>query len=116
MGLLLGTGGEAIGGSLYKTTVGDLLKKRFVGRENPAHRSGQRCGGPAPDVRREPRRYDGFVISAVATRTAAIDGKTDQPFWTFMPPDTKTYNMPTPGFFTGSDYEPDFFVCAALGQ
>lgn len=113
--LLFGTGGEAIGGHVYKATLGDLLKndlsKVIVLATEPAK------GVVAPPliVDLNADHTPDYVISTVAARTLAIDGKTNRVLWGFSHPDAETYSMPALGYFTGNDNVPDVFVCYAIG-
>ncbi|GAB3642259.1 outer membrane protein assembly factor BamB family protein [Spirosoma arcticum] len=114
--LLFGTGGEAISGSFYKATLGDLFRNDLSGAKRLATEASK--GVVAPPLVCDLNR-DGtpdYVISTVAARTLAIDGKTDRVLWTFAQPGAETYSMPAIGYFTGNDFIPDFFVCYAIGK
>ena len=113
--LLFGTGGEAIGGHLYRTTLGALLRhdlSRAIPLTNEKYK-----GFCAPPVvcQLTPDSVSDFVVSTVAGRTIAIDGKTNTPIWTFSHSGSETFGCPTPGYFVGDDRIPDFFVAYALG-
>lgn len=113
--VLFGTGGEAVGGSFYKATLGDLLRNDLSGASRLATEAGK--GVVAPSLVCDLNR-DGipdYVISTVAARTLAIDGKTDKVLWVFSRPDAETFSMPAVGYFTGNDSIPDLFVCYAIG-
>lgn len=113
--LLFGTGGEAIGGHFYKATLGDLLQNDLSKAKILVTEATK--GIVAPPLVGD-LNADGtpdYVISTVAARTLAIDGKTDRALWGFQHPDAETYSMPTVGYFTGPDRVPDFFVCYAVG-
>lgn len=113
--LLFGTGGEAIGGHLYKATLGDLLRNDLSAAQVLLTETTK--GVVAPPLLTD-LNGDGiidYVVSTVAARTVAIDGRTDRVLWSFAHPDAESYSMPAVGYFTGQDRVPDFFVCYAIG-
>jgi len=113
--LLFGTGGEAIGGHFYKATLGDLLKNDLSKAIILVTETSKGVVAPALIVDLNADNTPDYVISTVAARTLAIDGKTNQLLWGFQHPDAETYSMPAVGYFTGNDNVPDFFVCYAIG-
>lgn len=114
--LLFGTGGEAIGGSFYKATLGDLFRNDLSTAKCLVTEVGK--GVVAPPLVCE-LNQDGtpdYIINTVAARTIAIDGETNRTLWTFTQPGAETYSMPAVGYFSGNDSIPDFFVCYAIGK
>ncbi|WP_158408763.1 outer membrane protein assembly factor BamB family protein [Fibrella aestuarina] len=113
--VLFGTGGEAIGGCLYKATLGDLFHDNLANAKLLVTEA--KKGIVAPPLVCDLNR-DGtpdYLVTTVAARTLAIDGKTDRVLWTFSAPGAETYSMPAVGYFTGNDSIPDFFVSYAVG-
>ncbi|MFN8344519.1 MAG: hypothetical protein U0X91_05930 [Spirosomataceae bacterium] len=113
--LLFGTGGEAIGGSAYKTTLGDLLKNDLTNAQRLT--SDKYKGILAPplicDVNSD--GISDYVFNLVTGKTQAVDGKTHELLWEFSYPRAETFSMPAIGYFTGNDRIPDFFVSYAVG-
>ena len=113
--LLFGTGGEAIGGHLYRATLGDLLRNDLSHAIPLAEEKYKGFCAPPVVCQLTPDGIADFVVSTVAGRTLAIDGQTNQPLWTFSHPGSETFGCPAPGYFVGNDRIPDFFVAYALG-
>lgn len=113
--LLFGTGGEAIGGHLYKATLGDLLRDNLSNAKVLVTEAAKGIIAPPLLCDITADGVPDYIISTVAARTIAIDGKTDRIIWGFSYPDAETYSMPAVGYFIKGDRMPDFFVCYAIG-
>jgi outer membrane protein assembly factor BamB len=112
--IIFGTGGETIGGNLYRTTLQDLMggdiSKAIV------LASGSDKGFIAPPVLADITR-DGIpdiIANAVDGRMIAINGATNKLQWIVHLPGTEAYATPATGFFT-TDEVPDFFSNYGIG-
>jgi outer membrane protein assembly factor BamB len=114
--VVFGTGGETVGGNLYVTTLSQILKgdlsKSIVLDTSPSK------GYIAPPIWAD-ISMDGvpdIIVNAVEGKLMAFDGTTNKPIWSVKSPETEAYSSIAPGFFTGSDNVPDFFVSYCVGQ
>jgi len=114
--VIFGSGGETIGGHLYATTLsqimkGDLSKARKLDQSPDK-------GYIAPPVWIDVNN-DGtldVVANAVEGKLLAFDGNSYKKIWSVKMPQTEAYSSVAPGFFTGNDKVPDFFVTYAVGE
>lgn len=112
--VLFGTGGETIGGHLYKTTLTDIMKGD-ISRAKILAASDTKGFVSSPvlvDI-----NNDGtvdIIVNAVDGRMLAIDGQTDSLIWQINFPGTEAYTMPAVGFFN-KDSIPDLFANFAIG-
>jgi outer membrane protein assembly factor BamB len=109
-----GTGGETLGGHLYRTTLRDVRRGDLSGSVRLA--SSPDKGFIAPPVLVD-ITGDGVrdvVANAVDGRLLAVDGATHQTRWTVPVPGTEAYSAPAVGNFNG-DAVPDFFVSFSVG-
>ncbi len=113
--LLFGTGGEAIGGHLFRATLGDILRNDLSHAMALADERYKGFCAPPVVCQLTPDSIPDFVVSTVAGRTLAIDGQTNKVLWAFSYPNSETFGSPAPGYFTGNDHVPDFFVSYAQG-
>lgn len=114
LSVLFGTGGETIGGHLYKTTLQDIMRGDISGANILA--SSNTKGFVASPVLTD-ITGDGVtdvIINAVDSRMLAIDGATDSLLWQVYLPRTEAYTIPAVGYFNG-DSTPDFFSNFAIG-
>ncbi|MFN8356796.1 MAG: PQQ-binding-like beta-propeller repeat protein [Spirosomataceae bacterium] len=113
--VVIGTGGETIGGHLYLTTLQDIKKGNLSGAialDSAVHK-----GFIAPTLLAD-LTGDGkldFIVNAVEGKTTLIDGKTYQKHWEVVCPEAEVYSMPTVGYFSGNDKVLDVFVCYSIG-
>jgi len=113
--IIFGTGGETIGGHLYVTTLsqvmkGDLSNAKILDQSPDK-------GYIAPPVWIDVNN-DGthdVVVNAVEGKLMVFDGNNYKKIWTVKMPKTEAYSSVAPGFFTGNDKVPDFFVTYAVG-
>ena len=114
--VVYGTGGEDISGHLYRLRL-DLL---LAGKPEASKVivNGGKKGMIAPPVLTDITN-DGvadIIIATVDGRLVAIDGTSNEEIWSAAPRgDFDTYVMPAPGYFTGNDRVPDFFVSMGRG-
>ena len=113
--VIVGTGGETVGGNLFVTTLseiltGDLSKAKMLD-SSPAN------GYIAPPIWIDITNDDvpDIVANAVEGKIVAFDGSTYQQLWSVKMPNTEAYSSIAPGYFTG-DSIPDFFVSYAVGR
>jgi outer membrane protein assembly factor BamB len=114
--VVFGTGGETLGGHLYLTSLRHIMNgdvsKAMVLDSSPSK------GYIAPPVLIDINgdRYADIVANAVEGKMIAFDGKTGKPLWSVKMQGTEAYSSVAPGYFTGDDRIPDFFVSYAVGQ
>jgi outer membrane protein assembly factor BamB len=109
-----GTGGETIGGHLYRATLAEVRRGDLSGAVRLA--TGLHKGFIAPPVLAD-LNADGVrdvVANAVDGRLLAVDGATYQTLWTVAVPGTEAYSAPAVGNFNG-DAVPDFFASYSVG-
>ena len=112
--VIYGTGGETIGGHLYRTTLDDILQEDLLSSVILA--SSENKGFIAPPALAD-ITGDGvkdIIANAVDGRMLAIDGATNEEIWTVTIPDTEAYSSLAVGHFT-DDETPDFFGSFATG-
>lgn len=110
-----GTGGETIGGHLYRTSLANIMKGD-IGTANILATSDRKGFVSSPvlvDINMDGVRD---IIDNVADgRMLAIDGATDSLIWQVHLPGTEAYTMPAIGFFN-KDAVPDLFANFAIGS
>ena len=112
--IIYGTGGETIGGNLYRTTLEAVLAEDLSSSILLA--TGADKGFIAPPVLVDITE-DGItdiVVTAVDGRMLAFDGENNQPLWAGKIPHTEAYSSLGVGDLTG-DSVPDFFGVFAIG-
>ncbi|PRY14243.1 outer membrane protein assembly factor BamB [Pontibacter ummariensis] len=113
--VVFGTGGETIGGNLYRVNLEDVLKGDLSGATVLA--TSERKGFIAPPALVE-LTGDGVldvVVNVVDGRTIAINGATNEQLWSVTLPDTEIYSSPAIGYFNG-DEVPDVFTNYSIGM
>lgn len=113
--IIFGTGGETIGGHLYKAKLSDLKNKKLVNAKLIASENGHGFIAPpsAADINKD-GYYDIIAVSHAST-VSAIDGKTDQVIWTQKIVNTESSNSMSVGYFNDDD-TPDFFTFVSKGE
>jgi len=112
--IVFGTGGETIGGNLYRTTLKDVMKQDISGAKMLA--SSKNKGFIAPPVLCD-LNFDGIldiVANAVEGITFAIDGKTNKILWKNGIENAEAYGSLAVGYFN-SDSIPDLFTTFTQG-
>ena len=112
--IIYGTGGETISGSLYITTLNDVLKGDLSNSTRIAH--GGTKGFIAPPVMAD-ITGDGkldIIAMAVDGRMIAIDGDTKSELWSVGLKSTEAFTSMAVGRFN-SDTTPDFFAVVNTG-
>jgi outer membrane protein assembly factor BamB len=114
LSVIFGTGGETLGGGLYKASVQDLMRNDLS--RSKLLESGGEKGFIAPPVLADVTGdgiYD-IVANAVNGRMVAINGATDEVLWRVKVPGTEAYCSIAAGYFTDDDV-PDFFSNYGVG-
>jgi hypothetical protein len=112
--IVFGTGGETIGGNLYRTTLRDIMKQNISGAKLLAH--SEHKGFIAPPVLCD-LNLDGYldiVANAVEGNTIAIDGKTNNLLWKNGIKNAEAYGSLAVGYFN-ADSIPDLFTTFTEG-
>ncbi|GAA4430041.1 hypothetical protein GCM10023188_16140 [Pontibacter saemangeumensis] len=112
--IIFGTGGETMGGNLYRTTLNDVLKGDISGAVVLA--TAEHKGFIAPPALADLNGdgiYD-IIVNSVDGRTMAINGDTDSLLWSVALPGTEIYSSPAIGYFNG-DEVPDVFTNYSIG-
>ena len=114
LSIVFGTGGETLGGSLFKASLHDLMNNDL------SHATLLEPGGEkgfiAPPVLADITAdgIDDIVANSVNGRMVAIDGATNKVLWRVDIPGTEAYCSIAVGFFT-EDGVPDFFTNYGIG-
>jgi len=114
--VIFGSGGETIGGHLYATTLSQIMKGDLTNAKKLDQSPDK--GYIAPPVLIDVNN-DGthdIVVNAVEGKLMAFDGNNYKKMWSVKMPKTEAYSSVAPGFFTGGDNVPDFFVTYAVGE
>ena len=112
--VIIGTGGETIGGHLYRTTLDDIMNQD-LSEAVPLASSAEK-GFIAPPVLCD-INLDGhldIIANAVDGRMIAVDGETNERLWETKVPNTEAYGSLAVGYFNG-DSVPDFFTAYGKG-
>ena len=107
--VIYGTGGETMGGHLYRTTLAAVLAQELDALIVLAR--GEEKGFIAPPALVD-LTGDGVldvVANAVDGRLLAFNGATNVPLWEVPIAGAEAYTTPAVGYFTGDD-TPDFFA------
>lgn len=114
LSVIFGTGGETLGGGLYKAYLRDLLRDDLSEAIQLA--SGKEKGFIAPPVLADITN-DGIpdiIANAVDGRMIAVDGSTHEMLWEVSIPGTEAYCSISVGYYT-EDIVPDFFTNFGIG-
>ena len=114
LSVIFGTGGETLGGSLYKASMKDIMRNDLS--RATVLESGYEKGFIAPPVLADITGdgvYD-IVANSVNGRMIAIDGATEKVLWRVSIPGTEAYCSIAVGYFT-DDNVPDFFTNYGVG-
>lgn len=112
--VFFGTGGETIGGHLYRTKLKDVIRGDISDAKILA--TGNKKGFIGPPVLVD-ITLDGIkdvVVNSVDGRLMAINGKDDSLIWEVQIPGCESYSTPAVGYFNG-DKVPDFFTNYGIG-
>lgn len=102
--IVFGTGGETFPGSLWRTTLSDLLSNDISSAiqitENDTH--GYVAAPVLADIDND--NVLDIITADAEGRVAAYNGIDNQTMWTFQLPVTECYSTPAVGQFTGSNH------------
>lgn len=114
MFVLFGTGGETLGGHLYRTTLADIMKGDISNATALAvsDKKGFVSSPVLADLNND--KVSDVIVNAVDGRMIAINGTNDSVMWTVAFPGTEAYTIPGVGLFTDDDV-PDLFGNFAIG-
>ncbi|MFT7034718.1 MAG: outer membrane protein assembly factor BamB [Cyclobacteriaceae bacterium] len=113
--IILGTGGETIGGSLFLTYLSDVLKGDISSAIPLATSKTNGFTAPPVWVDITEDSIPDIVANAGDGRLLAFNGKGHEPIWAVTMKDTEAYSSISVGHFT-EDNIPDFFVSYAQGS
>lgn len=113
--IILGTGGETIGGSLFLTYLSDVLKGDISNAIPLATSKTNGFTAPPVWVDVTEDSIPDIVANAGDGRLLAFNGKDYEPIWAITMKDTEAYSSISVGHFT-EDSIPDFFVSYAQGS
>jgi outer membrane protein assembly factor BamB len=112
--VLFGTGGETIGGHLYRTNLNNIMKGDISDAKVLA--TGELkgfIGSPVlADITSD--EIKDVIINSVDGRMLAINGRDDSLIWQIQIPGSESYSTPAAGYFNG-DKVPDFFTNYGIG-
>jgi len=109
-----GTGGETIGGHLYRTNLKNIMKGDVSQAEILATSKNKGFVASPVLIDISSDGVKDIVINVADGRMLAFNGTNGSLIWTVELPGTEAYSIPAPGQFTG-DSIPDFFSNFAIG-
>jgi len=114
--VVFGSGGETIGGHLFATTLSQIFKGDLSNGKklDASHGKGYIAPPVWIDINND-GDHD-VIANAVEGKLLAFDGKSYKKLWSVKMPNTEAYSSIAPGYFTGNDKVPDFFVTYAVGE
>jgi len=114
--VVIGTGGETIGGHLYLTTLSEILRGDISSAKILDSCPDKGYIGPPVWIDINDDGVPDIIANAVEGKLLAFDGQTYGKIWSVSMPNTEAYCSVAPGYFTGGDRVPDFFVSYAVGH
>jgi hypothetical protein len=112
--VLIGTGGETIDGSLYLTTLSDLVHRKLSTAKKIATETGHGFIAPPTIADINDDGYADIIAISHGSKAVAIDGRDQHILWTRNFPGTECSNSLSPGYFN-KDSIPDFFTFVSKG-
>lgn len=113
--IIYGTGGETLGGHLYKCNLSDVRKGNLSKSILLDSTKDRGYIGPAARVDINQDGITDVIVNSVDGRMIAIDGKSYTKLWETKRPGTETYSSIAVGYFTHDD-TPDLFASYAQGS
>ncbi|CAN5914194.1 hypothetical protein BH24BAC1_BH24BAC1_25020 [soil metagenome] len=114
LSVVFGTGGETLGGSLYRVPLAHLLQNDLSQATllEPGHDKGFVAPPVLADITQD--GVPDIIANSVNGRMVAIDGATEEVLWRVAVPGTEAYCSIAVGYFTDDDV-PDFFTNFGIG-
>lgn len=112
--VIFGTGGETLGGNLYRVPLAALMRQDLSSAQVLATSAEKGFIGPPVLVDLNQDGWRDVVANAVDGRMIAIDGKTNSVLWEVHLEGTEAYTSPAIGYFTDDDV-PDLFGIFSIG-
>lgn len=114
LSVIFGTGGETIGGSLYKAPLGDVINNDLSHATllEPGYEKGFIAPPVLADITGD--NVPDIIANSVNGRMIAIDGATEKVLWRVSIPGTEAYCSIAVGYYT-DDRVPDFFTNYGVG-
>jgi len=113
--IVMGTGGETIGGNLYVTSLEDLRHRNLRAARVIATEHGHGFIAPPSIVDLNHDGYYEIVAISHGSTVFAIDGKNGKELWRRSLPGTESSNSFAVGYFNDDDV-PDLFTFVSKGQ
>ncbi len=114
MDVLFGTGGETIGGSLWRATLSEVMSNDLSNAIELMSGANKGFLGPPSIADFNLDDVMDIVVHSYDGRIAAFDGATNEQLWLYEFPGTESYATPAIGRFT-DDLIPDIITTAAVG-
>lgn len=112
--IIFGTGGETIGGGLYRARLSDLKKGRLHRATELMRTDGHGFVAPPVEVDITGDRTPDIIGLQHGGTLYAIDGSSDSLFWERSFPEAEANSTPAPGYFNEDEY-PDLFCHLSIG-
>jgi hypothetical protein len=113
--IIIGTGGETLGGNLFKVSLDSLMKGSIASSIKLATVAEKGFIGPATLADITSDGIKDIILNSFAGKMIAIDGGKNVLLWERVVPRTESYCAVTPGYFNDDD-TPDFFSTFSKGS
>ena len=113
--IIFGTGGETIGGNLFRTTLDEVLKQDLSGSRLIYSSKDKGFIAPPVIVDIDLDGVKDYAVNSVDGRIMAFNGIDNKPFWGFHLEGTEAYGSIGVGHFDQDEY-PDLITIFAIGQ
>jgi hypothetical protein len=115
LSIIIGTGGETLGGNLFKVSLDSLMKGSIASSIKLATVTEKGFIGPPTLTDITGDGVKDIILNSFDGKMIAIDGKKNMILWERAVPGTESYCTVTPGYFNGDDI-PDFFSTFSKGS
>jgi outer membrane protein assembly factor BamB len=114
LSIIIGTGGETLGGNLFRVSLDSLMKGRISSSIKLATVTEKGFIGPPTLVDITGDGVMDIILNSFVGKMMAIDGKKNTLLWEHTVAETESYCSVTPGYFNDDD-TPDFFSTFSKG-
>ncbi|RAW03026.1 outer membrane protein assembly factor BamB family protein [Pseudochryseolinea flava] len=114
LSVIIGTGGETLGGNLFRVSLDSLMAGNISSARKLATVIEKGFIGPPTLVDINGDQVKDIVINSFSGKMMAIDGKRNAIIWERQVGTTESYCSVTPGYFNDDDI-PDFFSTFSKG-